>query len=537
LNIIYGEITLFTIKLFFFYSLQSSEDGCFPGRAIVNEICKPILAYARRIPYHLHVLCSLEISATTNNTKHILSQIKSSVFDLFNNSTFIGDGEVTGIHFLPRQPVRIQNRNGLFYFHLQVSLHYVLLQTTTFDRNEIEHKLLKTPRMLKLNHTSDGLNKVSFLINGISFDNLSKTVATPNIMILENEYVSFLRFYDHASLYLYNPFTTGVIVSNLLTCRHRFINKNNIHFDEKRHRIDIKNSDEVFYLGEYVLHFDERVSVCAKLSLKLSLETKISNALDILTTALNGISVLCLFILFVIYMCIPDLRTLPGMNMLNLTVSLFCMQITYTIANALKKSTLYCMITGVLLHYFWLCLCCTMFMCCLHMFRSFRNLKNIRHGNKSNKPFLRYAVICYTVPFFIVLLNALMSYFINGSIGYGVKVCFVEPYIQNIVTFIGPLVLTCMNNIVMFICTIVNIKFNKDIQKSQENKSELLISIKLFCLTGGVWILQVIDTLFYISPFSFVTTVLTSCQGVFIFLSFATSRQVRKHLKDISCTT
>ncbi|XP_048729865.2 uncharacterized protein LOC125647215 [Ostrea edulis] len=514
---------------------KSTEDGCFPGRIMEDGICTPIIVYPRMIPYDLHVLCSLKISASTNDTKRILSKIKSSVFEILKNSTFNSDGEIIGFYILPRQPVRTQNRNGFIYSELQVSLHYVLLHTTPFNRMEEENKLLKIPQMLKMNHTTDAPNKISFLINGIRFANLSKTLTSPNIMILINEHASFLKYYKQMLLHLYNPLACNVIVSELLTCRHRFIDKMNYVVDKKHYRIIIKSSNEVFYLGEYIIHFDQKVSVCANVPLKISLETGLSEALGILTTVLNGISILFLFVLFAIYIYIPNLRTLPGMNMLNLTFCLFCMQITYTIANALQKATFYCKVTGILLHYFWLCLCCSMFICSLHMFRSFRNFSSIRHGhgNHSNKIFLRYAIICYTVPFIMVLLNVVLSYYINGSVGYGVRLCFVDHYIQNIVTFIVPLLLTCINNIVMFICTIPNINFSRDIKKSEDNRSELLIFIKLFSLTGGVWILQVIDSILHISFFSFVTTILTSSQGLFIFLSFAMSQQILKHLKEI----
>jgi hypothetical protein len=75
------------------------------------------------------------------------------------------------------------------------------------------------------------------------------------------------------------------------------------------------------------------------------------------------------------------------------------------------------------------------------------------------------------------------------------------------------------------------LKIDKTIRKSKEDTSEVLIVCKLFSLTGSVWILQIIDGFLpEISLFSFITSVLTSSQGMFIFLCYATSPQVLKHI-------
>ena len=130
------------------------------------------------------------------------------------------------------------------------------------------------------------------------------------------------------------------------------------------------------------------------------------------------------------------------------------------------------------------------------------NFNNFNQGSEASKIFVKYTLFSYTFPVFIVCVNVLLSYYIDGEIGYGVNVCFVESFIQNIVTFIVPLLLTCVCNVIMFIMTITNIDLDTDIQKSRENRSELIIFTKLFFLTGSVWILQVIDSLLQITLIS-----------------------------------
>ncbi|XP_061162867.1 adhesion G protein-coupled receptor L4-like [Saccostrea echinata] len=235
-------------------------------------------------------------------------------------------------------------------------------------------------------------------------------------------------------------------------------------------------------------------------------------------------------------MKVPGLRTLPGLNIMNTTISLFCMQVTYTAANVLRRSSLLCQITGVILHYFWLSQCCCLFICSLHMFRTFsshRYKSGNNRGQNIRSIFTCYTFFCYFTPLIIVVANVMFTFGLEGNIGYGKYLCFVENLAQNIATFVVPLTVTCTVNTVLFILTLLNINFVKNIRKSKENTSELLISIKLFSLTGTVWILQVLDSLLHISVFSFVVTFLTSSQGFFIFLSFSTSSRILKYLESL----
>jgi hypothetical protein len=143
---------------------------------------------------------------------------------------------------------------------------------------------------------------------------------------------------------------------------------------------------------------------------------------------------------------------------------------------------------------------------------------------------VRRLPLCYLTPFLVLSANIIITFTVEGNIGYGSFICFVDGTIQNIVTFIVPLITTCIGNTVMFILTVVSINVDKNISKSTQSKSEFLIFVKLFSLTGIVWVLQVVDGFVTISVFSFVVTILTSSQGIFILLSFATSSRVLNYI-------
>ncbi|XP_022345329.2 uncharacterized protein LOC111137918 [Crassostrea virginica] len=427
-------------------------------------------------------------------------------------------------------------RNGKFQFSSYGDLYFELLYSTRFNREKVEKMLFDMPavfsfRKIIYNHSTH------FSFNSIKFSNLSQAFLSKKY-ILDDEITSFSMFYKGGERFFASP-STAVNVSPLLFCKAKKIRNVNIVIDESNFRIIEKQSHETFYIGEFVLDLDGIVRVCIN-------ESRNDSALDfldyiymleMLTTTLNIISIVSMSSLLVLYTVpvVPGLQTLPGLNIMSTTFSILCMQLTYTIANVVEKSTLFCAVVGVLQHYFWLSMCCCLFICTLHMCKSFTSI-----GGSMNRPadiravFIRYVYFCYITPVFVIAINIVISFSFQRNIGYGTNLCFVENFVQNLVTFIVPLLLTCVVNTVMFTLTVININFVKNINKSREDKNELLIFIKLFSLTGIIWIFQIIDSILHMSVFSFVATTLTSSQGAVIFFSFASSPRIYKHLKSMS---
>uniref|UniRef100_A0A8W8JZS5 G-protein coupled receptors family 2 profile 2 domain-containing protein n=1 Tax=Magallana gigas TaxID=29159 RepID=A0A8W8JZS5_MAGGI len=234
-----------------------------------------------------------------------------------------------------------------------------------------------------------------------------------------------------------------------------------------------KNIGELCYPGKIlrkgscvsIIEFPQNIKqfrVCVEEKQFSSATFDYGYVLEMFATILNVISIVSMMVLLILYMVVPGLRTLPGLNTMSTTFSLLCMQLTYMFANAVEKSSLFC----------------------------------------------------------------------TNKIGYGTTLCFVEDFVQNLATFIAPLLITCVVNIVMFTITVININSVKHIEKSKKDKSELVIFLKLFSLTGIVWIFQIVDGVLNISAFSFVATLLTSSQGTIIFLSFASSSRILKYLRS-----
>lgn len=147
-------------------------------------------------------------------------------------------------------------------------------------------------------------------------------------------------------------------------------------------------------------------------------------------------------------------------------------------------------------------------------------------SSNSNKTFYSYVIFTYTVPFALVVSSVSSNLFRKNNVGYGIKVCFVEDTYSNLLTFVIPVSVSCISSLLLFLKTVGSIFCRTKVQKSKEDVSYVIISLKMFSVTGGVFIFTIIDAFLQLSAFSFFTSFFTSLQGVFIYFSFFTSRHV-----------
>jgi hypothetical protein len=96
--------------------------------------------------------------------------------------------------------------------------------------------------------------------------------------------------------------------------------------------------------------------------------------------------------------------------------------------------------------------------------------------------------------------------------------------------FALPVILIIVTNTVYFIIATRSIQRSPSIQRNNKDRLGFILYVKLFSLTGITWVLQIIDSVFTHSAFSFVVTVLIGCQGVFIFVSYNFNKRVYRIL-------
>lgn len=324
---------------------------------------------------------------------------------------------------------------------------------------------------------------------------------------------------------------TNVFIGPLLFCKQRVYNRSDFHVDYKHFELILKSSHRRFQMGEFVVALNGSIQIC-KQNEPLLQSPKDNIPLRIFTLTCTGVSLFCLLVTFVTYCLFKTLRTIPGLNLMSLVFSLFFAQLLFVFSDN-QGDGIWCPVVGILLHYFWLCTCFCLLICCFHMYRVFNSRDLVRSEiHFTSRTFYRYFLFSYLVPFVVVGTNIGVMVGVSGTLGYGERICFVEHVISNIILFIAPIIVTCCLNCFFFLKTVRGISSSSKLR--DDKVAEVKTFVKLFSITGLVWTVQIVNAFVGWPVLSWVSTALVCLQGCFIFFSFCFSRSIIRIWKQSS---
>ncbi|XP_060072452.1 adhesion G protein-coupled receptor L4-like [Ylistrum balloti] len=332
------------------------------------------------------------------------------------------------------------------------------------------------------------------------------------------------------------------LVSKLLLCPRVKLSNDRFEIDESSRRMTLLPHGPVLPFGNYEILANSTVSVCVEdfvammdgRTFEKEDQNLLSTILSIVSFVFTCLSLLCLVITFLTYCFFPELRTLPGKNNMCLIFSLFVSQCLTQFGMMRTEHTVPCMIIAVFLHFFWLSAFFSMNICSFHMFRVFVfPLKEARRNHR----WTCFWYICYvfgmSALIVIVYISLSVVVFESDNLGYtGNGKCFLSSFESVIVTFISPVVVVCVSNVIFFAVVAFKISTAPKVPSNKSIRQEFPLYVKLFVLTGATWILQILDAFMPLSVFSIISGILNSSQGIFIFLSYSTNGRVRKFYKE-----
>lgn len=334
--------------------------GCYPGRVLFDGKCKLLLPVAERLNYVVTILVDVKVTSMESPPAWTES-LRNSAMLYFETHL---EKKIRFFFFLPF------NVLGHEIIKFSCYLHMVIHYSDAFDRDAVEKRLLKM---------SESVEFSGVISNDTRYEIKGKDLVTTKHAIEEASQIEikwykdeYERFVKHASdLYESNSVTIDMLhVSNLLFCRHKtfpnILSEGILYSKFDMPHIPTKQS---YGIGEFVISINDRVGICEdKTSVFLN---PLSQLLTLLTIVCNCFSVVFLPLLLLTYIAFRTLRTVPGLILMNVVVSLICTQIIFTISNLLERGTPDCIFFGILLHYFWLALSCSQLTCCLHMCQVF----------------------------------------------------------------------------------------------------------------------------------------------------------------------
>ncbi|XP_069132197.1 uncharacterized protein [Argopecten irradians] len=509
---------------------------CFEGKYLSNNDCRPFLPHATLLGYAMAAKVMVYFTPLNNETVgEVMRPIRNVIDSLISTNLKImsHDIEYVSLYMLVHQDCASRYGPSEQPF----LLHTSFLISAMADRIATENKLLN---MTSSNFSLPCLGTMCHVEFAYDKDALELPTIIHTVDLEESCYlVSHQQVSFNSDIYKLK------YVSKFLACQHVEIDEDQYEYQENKFHIKLLPNGPKLKFGEFrknasssllqicIDDFDRMMAshVGAETN---SIEDTVKFVLQVMSFTCVCLSVLGLFITFLTYCFFSPLRTLPGKNNMCLIASLFFSQFLTQLGILQSKDRKLCATFGLLIHYFWLATFFSMNVCSYHMFQVFVFPLKLAKDKKSERlTHICYLGYCLGLPIVIISVYVGISVSGEGSIGYGSdNKCFISSLLAFMASFIGPIFIICLANIVFFSVTAYHISKVPRVTSNKSSRREVTVHIKLFLLTGISWIFQLIDSFVPMSFFSIVVNLVNASQGIFIFMAYSVNRRVRSYYRQ-----
>jgi len=264
-----------------------------------------------------------------------------------------------------------------------------------------------------------------------------------------------------------------------------------------------------------------------------------TKAQTILSATGQVISIIALVIHLVVYSLIPQLRNLPGKNLMCLSASLLVAQIFFLAFTGLVNPFGLCQATSIFMHYAYLAAFFWMNVLSFDLWSTFAKTTGSDFKEDPERWFLNYSLYGWGSPFVVIVLSVIVNYSVQGPCpyrpGYGEGLCWITNRYGLLLFFAVPLAVLLLLNSIFYVLTVVSIhrisESTKMVQQ-QSDKVRLILYIKLSAIMGLTWLFGFIATLAQVSALWYIFILFNSLQGAFICLTFVCTKKVCRLLKE-----
>ena len=505
---------------------------CAPGNFLDEEnTCRLFLPIASNLGYSLAVGIDVFINIANDTT--ILDVMESLLMALTDALIDCKDPCKSYVH--SAHMVVMSTCDTMIWsdvmFQVSIKLRLSFLIDRLVARLKLEERLITVAS----NEQSNLSTKSDLLeLNGSASADLESfflPINSDRLYIENNCYLPYQKYKNNYREYRHSP------VSKLLRCPQIVLSQDRYTFDELKQSVTLIPRGPLLKFGEFRVIYGDKIAVCADdferigdLIHKNTLET----VLGIVTLTCVCWSMFCLFLAFMTYLLFPVLRTMPGNNNMCLIFALFLSQGFTQFGLGRTTLPLTCAIVGIFIHYFWLTTFFCMNVCSYHVFKVFVWSFHTALDTLDKRILLfSYISYSYGVPAVIIIVHITLSLPLSGSIGYGNHVrCFIDAPQAIVATFLAPIALLCLLNMIFFSISAYKIKTSPKVPSTNSIKIEFSTYLKLFLLTGFTWVAQIVESFLPLSAFSVVVAILNGSSGLFIFLSYTMNERVRAFYRE-----
>ncbi|CAF0963819.1 unnamed protein product [Rotaria sp. Silwood1] len=310
----------------------------------------------------------------------------------------------------------------------------------------------------------------------------------------------------------------------------------------KNSSLYIINQSILLNKDQYVFINDHQIVFCAD-QLKQS-RPIIPSYRNILTILCTSISLACLVIFAIAFWLIPSLHNLPGKCLLFLSISIFIGQLLFISTSVLIQHSSLCLISAILIHYFYLSSFFWLLIIAIHIHSTF-NCQIVRREKINND---KYRLLAYNILVWcstgIIVLTACLIQFTNPeskfSPNYGYLFCTISKSFAMISFFLVPIGCLLLIIAILFIKTILAIHHSHKIAQiasassssNHSNNNHIFIYTRLASLMGLQWILMIIALIIQQNWSWTIFEIINSLPGVFICFGFLFSQKLWNNIKQ-----
>ena len=244
-------------------------------------------------------------------------------------------------------------------------------------------------------------------------------------------------------------------------------------------------------------------------------------------------SIVCLAVVLLVYVLLPELRSQPGLNTMGTCFTLLCAQLCLLLALHRVLSGVWCIVLGVVVHVSWLSTFCWTLVSSVHMFRAFSGIASLRWGDVSYRILAYNVAVTLLVPGVVVSMVIGLSWHHSGgqSIGYNGYTCYLQSSLVVGLSVVLPIALIVTVNTVLYIVTICRIHQVCKLREQAEiemvtRRQHMKASLRLSLLTGVTWLLSLVAEGADLDWLRAVSILTNGGQGMLLLISHVTTRRV-----------
>ena len=411
-----------------------------------------------------------------------------------------------------------------------------------------------------LSHLSVELNNASFTVFKIAvkrFDCASIVSYKPYEYTVENktvkirdtgEIIQQANYYTNETEWINGSL---VPVGTLTVCKQERVNCSGVlvPLNENEYVILIngslyRNISRELFEPERFLSINDTTWVCANFSsiYEAARNTTENNIVLVLLTFIGlSVSIVSFVAVLATYALFKELRTLPGTNLMNLSLAHLLADVFY-LATGYVNAKVTCTIIAILLHYFFLVSLTWMSAMAFETWVVFSKiLIQKRNRNKRERCFNlsgRMTMGWLPALVFVAVCVALDK---SNAVAFqygGIKGCWINSSTANMFFFVVPVAFFISFNTVFFVLTVRAIRnTTKQTQRATYqtlNRKNAVVFLKIFILTGFTWIfgiLKIAVSEYFEYPFIIFTTL----QGLYVMLAFVFTTRVKRMYCALLC--